>query len=136
MPVSRSSRGKRPNCWFFLAFALASFLLAGCERQEDPKVPVELIGVWKTNDPRYRDLFLEITERAVIFSTTEGGLETCWISKIESSNQGKTSAHVIHGARSGQHLKFQLYYEASAGGRLRFKNQLQMAWSKVTHDGS
>jgi hypothetical protein len=72
----------------------------------------------------------------VIFSTAEGGLETYWISKIESSTQGKNPAHVIYGEKSGQQLKFQFYYEATGGGRLRFQNQLQIAWSKVTHDGS
>lgn len=135
MCVSKSSRHQgRPRCWFFV-FALASFLVAGCQRQELRSVPVDLIGVWKTHDPRYRDLFLEITDRSVIFSTAEGGLETYWISKIESSTQGKTSAHVIYGEQSGQDLKFQFYYDGGAGGRLRFKNQLQMAWSRVTHDG-
>jgi hypothetical protein len=133
MPTSTSLLGRRSQkAWLLWVFALAIFLISACERHANQSVPAHLIGIWKTDDPKYRNLFLEITDRSVIFSTVEGGLETYWIAKTESSAQGKTSAHIIHGERSGENLKFHLYYEATAGS-LRFKNQLQMAWSKAAH---
>jgi hypothetical protein len=61
-------------------------------------------------------------------------LETYWICRIESSDKGNTAAHVIYGQRYGEQLSFQFYYESTNGGRLHFKNQIEMSWSKVADD--
>jgi hypothetical protein len=123
------------SCLFAaLALAAACAFSAGCEQRVDASVPAHLIGVWKTDHPRYRDLFFEVTSTHVIFNTVEGGVESYRIARAESSPQGAASAHVLYGERPDESVNFHLYYENTAGGRLRFKNQIFMAWSK-TRDG-
>jgi hypothetical protein len=124
----------KPICLFLLWAGLVTALLVGCEQRANRNVPPYLIGVWKTEHPRYQGLFLEITDLSVTFNTVEGGLETYWICRIESSDKGNTAAHVIYGQRYGEKLSFQFYYESTNGGRLHFKNQLEMSWSKVADD--
>jgi hypothetical protein len=131
MAFSRPAFGTQSPVALALALAAAISFAAGCEHRGDPSVPDHLIGVWKTDHPKYRDLFFQITSSQVIFNTVEGGLETYRIAGTDSSAQGSTSAYTIYGERAGENLNFYLYYETGGGGRLRFKNQIGMAWSKA-----
>lgn len=76
-------------------------------------------------------MILEITQDSVVFTTAEGGVETYWISKIESAGKGNTVMHILYGERSGEHLNFNFYFETKDGGRLRFKNQIGIPWHRV-----
>jgi len=122
--------GRKPQ-HLLLALSLVILLIAGCKHHENPSVPTQLIGTWGTEEPRYSELFLDITHDSVVFTTAEGGVETYWISKVESAGKGNTVMHVLYGERAGEHLDFKFYYQAKDGGILRFKNQIGIPWHRV-----
>lgn len=122
--------GRKPQR-LLLALSLVVSVIVGCAGQDKQRVPTHLIGGWGTEDPRYKALLLEISQNTVVFTTAEGGVETYWISKVESAGKGNTVMYILHGEQSGMRLKFQFYYEARNGGRLRFRNQIGIPWHRV-----
>src|SRR5215472_15756782 len=44
-------------------------ICGGCDRQRGNLLPRQLVGVWTTDDPRYKDRFLELSRAFVIIVT-------------------------------------------------------------------
>ncbi len=119
--------------------ALAVFAcLCGCESRESRTVPEELLGVWKTSAPKYRDCYLQLTEESIIFANTAvaGGYNMNRISKIEKVHEGEETLYTIHYKDSqGQEYKLPFFYHPSSGGAIRLKNQSQILWMKMERPG-
>ena len=118
-----------------ILLALAIFTsLFGCQPKESRTVPGELVGVWKTPAPKYRDCYFELTGDLIIFAN-EALLDkedVNSIRRIEKIHKGKLILFTIHYKnREGLEYEFSFYYDPSKGGAIRFKNQLQIEWKKV-----
>jgi hypothetical protein len=115
-------------------FAVAALLvILGCDSAQPRSVPPELLGTWRTQDPRYAGLFFKIDSGNFSFSTVEGNVESYAIVKYEQPASGpdaRIPAHVLHGSRDGQKLQVSLLYESLGGGRLKFKNQDKTFWTR------
>ena len=113
-----------------VAFALLVIVI-GCQSKEDNAVPDNLLGVWKTSDPKYADRFVEIIKKAILFGTGGESFELHALADIENTREGKeifyTITHINH---HGQRYKFSFYYDPTNGGAIRFKNQKHIIWTK------
>jgi len=118
-----------------ILLALAMFAaIFGSQCEETRTVPGELVGVWETSAPKYKDCYLELTEDLIIFAN-RARLEkksVNLISKIKKAQRGKGILYTVHYEnKEGQESKFSFYYDPSEGGAIRFKNQLRVKWRKM-----
>ena len=105
----------------------------GCDAPKPLAVSPELLGTWRTADPRYDGLFFKIDDVSFSYSTVEGKVENYAIVKYERGDlqAGQViSTHVLHGDRDGQKLRVSLLYEPGDGGRFKFKNQNKTIWTR------
>ena len=111
---------------------LTSFF--GCESETSRTVPGDLLGVWKTTAPKYKDCYFELREDMIIFVNEvllkEGDVNS--ISKIEKTRKGKRVLYTIHYQdREGLEYEFSFFYNPARPGSLRLQNQLQIEWRKI-----
>jgi hypothetical protein len=115
-----------------VAFAIG--LLAttlGCQSGNGKTVPDNLLGVWKTSDPKYADRFIEIKNDLIIFGTGGENSNFHAIVDIDQSREGKFIVYTItHLNHYGQRYKLSLYYDPFNGGTIQFKNRKHIIWTK------
>ena len=112
-----------------LAFSVLA-VLAGCGPERTKTVPDELVGVWRTTDPKYADRFLELTKTTISFGTGGQDSYTRTVVAVEKRRgNGDTLYTVVYVDPQGEY-KFSLYYEAVGGGLIRYKNQKGIAWTR------
>jgi hypothetical protein len=121
-------RRHRPYAW--LLGSLFILILAVVVFSPRRRVaPQELIGVWTTSDPNYRDRFLAIYSGSVSFGTGEGTVTTGFIQNIEEvSGEGEVVYSLTYVSDDGQQ-KLSLSLER-ATGFLRLQNQPKIVWKK------
>ncbi len=114
-----------------LLLALALFL-GSCDLNKEAVPPPEMIGTYRTNDPRYEGLYFRIEKGMFDFSTVEGTVETYPIvayEKLDRTNgRRKTIYHLLHGKRDGQELKVSFNFEPDGGGTISFLNRPGTIW--------
>jgi len=116
--------------------ALAIFaVLLGCESKGPQSIPPEMLGVWKTSEPKYEGCFFELRKDTILFAN-KADLESFVIhriSKIEITTP-RAEKHlytVYYEGSEGQKYEFSFYYDPSDGGSIRFKNQITIKWGKT-----
>jgi hypothetical protein len=97
-------------------------------------VPEDLIGVWETTSPSYADRPFEITAGEVIFGIGEGKFDAYPIAKIKTEKDPaqKTLYIIYYKNMGGKEYKFSFYYDPANRGKIQFKNQQEMVWTKRT----
>jgi hypothetical protein len=97
-------------------------------------IPEDLIGVWETTSPTYADRFFEITLGEVIFGTGERTFDTYPITKIKMEKDAtqKNLYVICYKNVEGQEYNFSFYYDPANRGKIRFKNQQEMVWTRKT----
>jgi hypothetical protein len=119
----------------YILLVLATFtLLLGCQFRETTVLPDELLGVWKTSAPKYKQCFFEITKDSITFANrnVSEGLDVNIISKIEKTHEEKQILYTIHyKKKKGEEYKLPFYYDPSKDGTIRFKNQKEIEWRKA-----
>lgn len=123
----------RPIFLKWLIAAAALLVILGCDSAKPHPVPPELLGTWRTQDPRYAGLYFKIDAANFSYSTVEGTVESYAIINYEqlaSAEEGRVRTHVLHGSRDGQKLRISLSYEPLGGGRFKFKNQDKTFWTR------
>jgi len=112
---------------FFLVGAFSRCRVALLE-----SVPDELVGVWKTTSPRYEDRFFEISEDLVVFGTGGHTTEAHPIVSMSGTREDERPLYAIsYEIAEGEEYEFFFYYDPAGSGVIRFKNQLDMAWTAV-----
>lgn len=117
---------------FLLAFIILTVLF-GYRCGKKNTVPEELLGVWKTSAPKYKDCFLELTKVAIIFKTAEGEDDYNNIKSIKKKkipNEKCILYTISYLDRERQEFKFPIYYDLANNGVIRFKNQPRISWTK------
>ncbi len=117
----------------FIFITLLTTLSAGFQCSKTKTNPDDLMGVWKTDDPKYADRSFEIERSSITFTIGEGTFDTHPITNIEIEKgvDPKGSLYTIYYKdREGQEFKFSFYYSPSDHGVIRFKNQEQIVWTK------
>jgi hypothetical protein len=119
-----------------LCAGVTLIVISGCDSGKPMPVPHELLGTWRTQDPRYSGLFFKIDPDNFSFSTVQGTVENYTIVNYEplaNSTENRVHTHVLYGSRDGQKLKVSLIYDSLDGGRFKFKNQDKTFW--IRDDG-
>jgi len=118
----------------YILVVLSTFsLLFGCQSREPTAIPDELLGVWETSAPKYKQCFFKITKDSITFANRDSleGLDVNIIVKIEKTKKEKQILYTIHYKKSkGEEYKFPFHYDDSKGGTIRFKNQKEIEWRK------
>jgi hypothetical protein len=105
--------------------------LVGCGPESSKTVPDDLMGVWKTSDPKYADTFIELTRTTIVFGFADGTADVRTVASVEKVREdGNLLYTVFYVDPEQQQYKLSFYYEA-AGGVMRWKNQRTIAWMKA-----
>ena len=115
------------------AIIICLIVLSVCQCGKKATVPDELIGVWETTAPDYADHPFEIKTNEVMFGTGEGKFDTYPITKIKiekNREEQKTLYIICYKNMDGQEYKFSFYFDPANQGKIRFKNQKEMVWTK------
>jgi len=116
--------------WIFVAIALLATIM-GCQSRKDNPVPENLLGVWKTSEPRYANRFFKLTKDAITFGTGGDNVDTYPIASIERTRDEEGLLYNIHYLiREGQQYTFSIYYDSTNHGVIHFKNQKHFTWTR------
>jgi hypothetical protein len=117
----------------FLILALVVSLL-GCLSGGSDGVPTELIGVWKTSAPKYKNCSIELTRDYIVFTNSHvaAHVDTNFVLKMKRvPERGRFSCTLLYENIHGQRYNFSFYYDPAKGGRIRLKNRIDVEWRKV-----
>ena len=117
----------------FLILALFVSLL-GCLYGGSEGLPTELIGVWKTSAPKYKNCSIELTRDYIVFinSHVAAHVDTNFVLKMKRTpERGRFSCTILYENIHGQRYNFSFYYESAKGGVIRLKNRKDVEWRKV-----
>lgn len=117
------------------AVAVASVLLltAIYWRPPNQKIPEQLVGEWRTSNPKYSDRQLDITYGSISFTTGKGTVSTGFIKEIKTVQEGARTLYTVVYDLEGTPNELSFYYEIGKAnvGVIRFKNQQEMIWTKI-----
>lgn len=117
---------------FLASFAILLIVFAYQCKKVIIVVPDELVGIWKTTEPKYRGSFFELTNERIIIGTIQGQVDSNMIKKIEKEeipSEKRILYSIFYSDPQGLESKFFIYYYPS-NHEIRFKNQQQFAWRK------
>ena len=117
----------------FLVLSIPIFLL-GCQAKEDETLPPELMGMWTSAAPRFKNDTLELSKENIVFTSGEfqDYISVNFIVKVEKTPERNHLFYTIHYENiEGQKYKLSLYYYPNQGNVIRLKNQLEFEWKKV-----
>lgn len=107
--------------------------LVGCGPESTKTVPDDLIGVWKTSEPKYADRPFQLSRDAITFWTGGGESYTRTVARVtrvrEDGNVLYTVFYVDPADAERFEFKLAFYYD----GSIRWKNRRDMAWAKERH---
>jgi len=106
--------------------------LFGCQIWADKTVPEEVSGVWETSAPRYVDSTFELKDEMIIFTNGMTYVNVNFITDIKQSPEKDKTLFVIY-FENKEGLEYQrsfYYYKGQNGGMIRFKNQMNVEWTK------
>jgi hypothetical protein len=121
---------KHKDIIIFLAIFMS---LLACQAREQT-IPYELLGVWETSEPKYKDCFFEIGEDTIIFlnkALPEPSIDSNIISRTEIASEDGETLYTIYYNKIGEEVyQFSFYYYQHDGSSIRFKNQKDIEWQK------
>jgi len=111
-------------------------LSAGCDRHRSILLPRQLEGVWTTEDPRYKDRFLELSQAFVIIvAGRDEPFSVQLVDRVETSQQGSQMLLTVYSTdhSTGEQYTMNLRFNPENGGELHFSNQPQV-WKRRLPD--
>ena len=117
----------------FLTLAIFAPLL-GCLSGGAEGIPTELIGVWKTSAPRYKDCSIELSRDYIIFTNSHvaAHVDTNFVLRMKRAEErGRSSYTILYENIHGQRYKLSFYYDPTKGGVIRLKNRKDVEWKKA-----
>lgn len=117
----------------FLVTFVIILIFSACQYEQKITVPGELVGVWKTMEPKYAGSFFEVTEDKIIIGTVEGEKNSSVIKTIGRKAIGSEEIilYTIHyGNSEEENIKLSILYNPANNGTIRFQNQDRIVWVK------
>jgi hypothetical protein len=109
---------------------LLVFLFVGCSWRQPQTLPVQMFGVWKTQEPRYQGRFIRLDNSQITFGL--GGLapdNSERIEKIKMVSPKTPTDYVLElKAADGTPDSITLLFSPENDGELRIKNQPTVVW--------
>jgi hypothetical protein len=109
---------------------LVVFICSQCGK--NTTVPDELTGIWRTASPKYEGCFFEFRTNTITIGPLEGEPSTFAITNIKRKKESNEewALYTIFYVDKGEEYEFPLYFLLEKGGVIRFKNQLDIAWTR------
>lgn len=112
----------------------ACMLTVGCD-QAATALPPEVLGRWRTQEPRYADRFVELSEDTIRIGTGGTMATSHPIRAVRSEPHPSGTLYTIEYGNEGNEATFAFYFEA-AQRVLRLRSRPGFAWSlEGTGDG-
>lgn len=114
---------------------MALFIVAvmtGCQFGGTTELPAELMGSWKTSNPKYADRLLKFTDSEIHFGIGRGQFTTYTICKVKASDLGHQSTkYVIHYQNQDKDdFIFAFIYTSAHKGSIMVNHQ-EAIWRKT-----
>ena len=107
-------------------------IMIGCQYGGTTELPAELMGSWKTSNPKYADRLLSFTDGEIHFGIGNGQVNKYAITKVKASDLGHQSTkYVIHYQnQDGDDLIFTFTYNSAHNGSIMIAHQ-EGIWRKA-----
>lgn len=115
-------------------FLLALLSGAGVACKGSIALTDDLLGVWKTEEYRYRNTSFELKPGEIIFSNRAGESETFPIIKVSKKqlSENDWDLYTIRYRNDHQQeLEFTFYFFPAEVSLIRLKNQINVVWRKA-----
>jgi hypothetical protein len=93
-------------------------------------MPEELIGVWRTGEPRYRDRFMEFRLEEVLIDQGEEGVATYDLDYLTLETLPERLRYTIHYRVEGERFSMVVDLVEGETDQLHFPNQGDMLWRR------
>ncbi|KPJ92542.1 MAG: hypothetical protein AMS18_07180 [Gemmatimonas sp. SG8_17] len=107
--------------------ALALYMSLAPERSGE--LPDEVLGTWRTADPRYAETILEIGKTTLVFGTVENSSTSHAIERVEQEDLDLSVLYTVYYTDEGGLNELSFFY-IPIDGAIRFKNQRSLAWRR------
>lgn len=124
------TKSKRKLLWLLGAVAIYGIFVMSQNWPKPQNVPDELVGTWRTSDPKYADRSFEIDIVTINFGTGEGTVTTGFIQKVEAVPEGRRTLYTITYVEDGKEELCSFYYTSAKEKTIVFKNQPNINWTK------
>jgi hypothetical protein len=108
--------------------ALLATTLTSCSQSY---LPIDLMGVWITDDERYQQCYMKIDENSIVFGNKQGPIESGIVQKITLSQ--KDSAQIFNVQYENQNgivFTLNIVFCNKSGGTMWFQHQPQVVWRR------
>ena len=122
----------RLSIWFFLLLTCVTFTFVACSDKKIEALDSELLGVWHTETPKYKDRYIIISEEFLTLGAGEHNPTIYFIRNIQKEvhNNFKIVTLLCAGA-NGNEFIFELHFTSTDNGlSLKLKNQNRVVWHK------
>lgn len=118
----------------FLVTFVIILIFSACQYEQKTTAPDELVGVWKTMEPKYAGSFFEFTEDKIIIGTVEGDKISSVIKTIGRKDIGSEGIilYTIHyGNSEEENITLSILYDPANNGTIKFQNKNRIVWTKA-----
>ena len=123
-------RSKLRWFWIFIAASFCVILVLRLPWPSSRNIPSELIGTWRTSDPKYADRFIEIDRASVSFGTGEATLMNAFVTKVKVFREAGHTIYTISYANKGETGQCSFYFSDEGENAIYLENHPAIAWIK------
>jgi hypothetical protein len=117
--------------WFIATIIALTVFVSYCGDKGIP--PDEILGVWKTSEPKYADRSFGIGKESITFGIGKRNFKTYLTKKIHVQQFPQDNSRlytIYYEDDEGEKGQFAFYYYYENGGVIRLKNQRNIEWKK------
>jgi hypothetical protein len=107
-------------------------LLAGCAWRDPKTLPGQMVGEWRTDEPRYNGRFLRLEADRITFGL--GGVapdKAEHVERVRMVPRDNPTEYTVHlTSTEGTTDSIALQFTAERGGELRIKSQPKVVWRR------
>jgi hypothetical protein len=107
-------------------------LLAGCDWRGSQTLPAQMVGDWRTDEPRYHGRLMRLETDRITFVL--GGVvpdNTELIENVRMASSSNPTDYTLHlKARDGTEESIVLQFTPQNGGELRLNSQSKVVWKR------
>lgn len=127
-----SFHNKRRTAWLTaIILSLPLLSLTGCDGSDQQTLPKQMVGVWKTDDPRYKNRYMNVEVQRITFGM--GGTSPDrpeFVDNVKTSREHPSDYIVKLKMTDGSPDSITLQYAEQNGGELRLKSQPKIVWTR------
>ncbi len=110
---------------------LAAALYTSLAPDRTTVLPDEIVGTWRTTDPRYAETILDIGKTSLVFGTVDNSSTSHTIERVEQEDFDLAKLYTVHYRDEGGLNELSFFY-VPVDGLIRFKNQRSLAWRRAS----